>query len=216
VFHFISTPGTVTDIDGNIYQTITIGSQVWMAENLKVTHFQNGDIIPNVTDSSAWSDRLTGAYCNYINDENNANTYGRLYNWHAIDDSRNIAPEGWHVPTDEEWNQLEIFLGMDPGQADEVGMRGGDVGGKLKETGYSHWVNPNEGATNECGFSALPGGLRVDNGHFQGKGFEAFFWTSTERDSDHAWHRFLTYAFSSVMRGNYSKRRGFSVRCVRD
>lgn len=208
---------TVTmDVDGNVYQTVTIGSQVWMAENLKVTHYRNGDPIPNVTDGSTWSGLSTGAYCNYNNDINNVATYGRLYNWYAVDDSRNIAPEGWHVPTDEEWKQLEMYLGMSQAEVDSTVWRGTDEGGKLKETDTTHWLRPNTGATNESGFSALPGGIRHFYGGFNYMGYLAYFWSSTERSSSYAWTRGLHDYYSQVGRGYYSKHGGFSVRCVRD
>jgi uncharacterized protein (TIGR02145 family) len=208
--------GTVTDIDGNVYQTVTIGSQEWMAENLKVTHYRNGDPIPNVTDNGTWSDLTTGAYCDYNNDVNNVATYGRLYNWYAADDSRNIAPEGWHVPTDEEWKQLEMYLGMSQAQADATGLRGTDEGGKLKEAGTTHWLSPNTGATNENGFTALPGGYRYVPGTFYSMGNDAVFWSSTEGSSSTAWYRMLDYSFSGVYRDHFDKQYGYSVRCVRD
>ncbi len=210
--------GTVTDIDGNVYQTITIGDQVWMMENLKVTHYRNGDPIPNVTDGGTWEGLTTGAYCNYNNNEGNVATYGRLYNWYAVDDSRNIAPEGWHVPTDEEWKQLEMYLGMSQAEADADALdwRGTDEGGKLKETGTTHWNSPNEGATNESGFTALPGGFRHHSGNFGNMGYYAYFWSSTETSSSYAWYRNLGYSGSQVYRSNYYKQDGFSVRCVRD
>ena len=150
--------GTVTDIDGNTYQTVKIGDQWWMAENLKVTCYRNGDAIPNITDGTTWASLSTGAYCEYNNDINNVATYGRLYNWYAVTDSRNIAPAGWHVPSDAEWKQLEMYLGMSQSEADATGWRGTDEGGKLKEVGTMHWNSPNTGATNESGFTALPGG----------------------------------------------------------
>ncbi len=209
--------GTVTDIDGNVYQTVQIGDQLWMAENLKVTHYRNGDAITNVTDATEWSNLSTGAYCNYDNDANNTATYGRLYNWYAVNDSRNIAPEGWHVPTDEEWKQLELYLGQT--DADDMGWRGTDEGGKLKESGTVHWNSPNTGATNEIGFSALPGGDRNDyDGPYYDMGTTAYFWSSTEYedDSTHAWVRTLHFQNSGVHRGYSSKQAGFSVRLVRD
>lgn len=150
----------VIDIDGNVYQIVTIGTQVWMAENLKVTHYRNGDVIPNVTDGPTWAGLTTGAYCEYDNNVASVATYGRLYNWYAAVDTRNIAPDGWHVPSDEEWKQLETYLGMSQAEADAIGLRGSDEGGMLKETGTSHWDSPNTGATNESGFTALPGGHR--------------------------------------------------------
>jgi uncharacterized protein (TIGR02145 family) len=209
-------PPTVTDYDGNVYQTVLIGDQCWMMENLKVTHYRNGDPIPHVTDGGTWEGLTSGAYCNYNNDEGNVATYGRLYNWYAVDDSRNIAPAGWHVPTDEEWKQLEMYLGMSQAEADDVGWRGTDEGGKLKEAGTTHWYPPNEGATNESGFTALPGGYRNYYGYFTSMGYIAYFWSSTEYDSLFAWRRHLDYYSSQVSRYSSYKQLGFSVRCVRD
>ena len=209
--------GTVTDIDGNVYQTIKIGDQWWMAENLKVTKYRNGDAIPNVTDSTEWSSLSTAAYCVYNNDNGNMATYGLLYNWYAVGDSRNIAPAGWHVPTDAELRQLEMHLGMSQSQADSGGWRGTDEGGKLKETGTTHWNSPNTGATNESGFTALPGGYRDDdNGPFGGIGSHGALWSSTASGGDEAYYRTLYYDYSNVRRGHNHRRNGFSVRCVRD
>jgi uncharacterized protein (TIGR02145 family) len=159
-------PATVTDIDGNVYNTVKIGNQLWLAENLKVTRYSNGDPIPKVTDNAQWESLTTGAYCEYMNDSSNASIYGYLYNWYAVNDSRGLAPKGWHVHTSNEWGIMQEHLGHN--------------GGKLKETGTNNWEHPNEGATNESGFSALPGGFRDLNGVFGGMGYTAFFWTSTE------------------------------------
>jgi uncharacterized protein (TIGR02145 family) len=211
-----ATMGKVMDIDGNWYQTIKIGDQWWMAENLKVTHYRNGDAIPNVTDSTEWSGLTTGAYCEYNNDINNVAAYGRLYNWYSVNDSRNIAPAGWHVPTDAEWKQLEMYLGMSQAEADAVDWRGNDEGGKLKEAGTTHWNSPNTGATNESGFSGLPGGYRIFNSNYYDVGNLALFWSSTEYGSYPAWTRYLGYYDSEVGRSYDSKQDGFSVRCVRD
>jgi len=198
------TTGTVTDYDSNVYKTVKIGDQWWMAENLKVTHYRNGDPIPNVTDATEWNALTTGAYCNYDNNSSNAEIYGRLYNWYAVTDS-NIAPEGWHVPSDAEWETLVNYLG------------GGSVaGGKLKETGTTHWNSPNEGATNESGFAALPGGYRYVNGYFYYLGDFAHVWSSTEYGSYSAWARKLYYGGAHVNRYDYYKQDGFSVRLVRD
>jgi uncharacterized protein (TIGR02145 family) len=209
-------PATVTDIDGNSYNTVTIGSQVWMVENLKVTHYRNGDEIPNVTDGSTWNYLTTGAQCAYGNDANNVASYGRLYNWYAVDDSRGIAPQGWHVPTDEDWKQLEMYLGMSQADADLIGQRGTDEGDKLKEAGTSHWNSPNTGATNETGFSALPGGHRYSNGNFFNLGAYANFWSSTEGTSNYVLDRLLIVNYSGIARYQDDKRFGYSVRCVRD
>jgi len=196
---------TITDIDGNVYKTVKIGTQVWMAENLKVTHYRNGDPILNITDNTQWDSLTTGAYCNYNNDPNNAITYGRLYNWYAVTDSRNLAPIGWRVPTDAEWQTLINYLG-----GDDV------AGGKIKEAGTTHWSSPNTGATNESGFTALPGGYRYYYGYFLNLGDLANFWSSTERNSDDAWYRVLYFNNAAVYRCNDSKRSGLSVRLVRD
>jgi uncharacterized protein (TIGR02145 family) len=208
--------GTVTDIDGNVYRTVKIGSQWWMSANLQVTHYRNGDSIPNVTDSTAWWALTTGAYCEYRNDVNNVATYGRLYNWFAVTDSRNIAPTGWHVPTDSDWIQLEMSLGMSQAQADSTVWRGALEGGKLKEAGTTHWQSPNTGATNSVDFSALPGGYRSYNGNFFGVGFETGNWSSSEFGSGYAWYRVLDYWHSGIKRDGESRVCGFSVRCVRD
>ena len=196
---------TVTDIDGNVYQAVTIGTQVWMKENLRVTHYRNGDAIPNVTDSATWVHLTTGAYSEYNNDVDNAATYGRLYNWYAAADSRNMAPLGWHVASDAEYQTLVDYLG------------GNTVaGGKMKEAGTSHWRSPNTGATNESGFTALAGGYRGGNGTYFHMGENVHFWSSTHCDDNYAWTRHLYYNFSNFNRSYYDKRYGYSVRCVRD
>ena len=181
----------VTDIDDNVYQAVKIGKQWWTAENLQVIHYRNGDAIPEITNNSEWIGLSTGARCAYDNDVSNVSTYGYLYNWYAVDDSRNIAPAGWHVPTHEEWQALVDYLG------------GKRFGGKLKETGTTHWHSPNVGATNESGFSALPAGLRVSHsGAFD--------------RSDSAWGRFMYHGSLYIFRSLTNKNEGFSVRLIRD
>ena len=216
-------PDMVIDKDGNVYQIIKIGNQWWMAENLKVTHYRNGDAIPEVTDNSEWVDLTSGAYCAYDNDTSNVDTYGYLYNWYAVIDSRNISPAGWHVPTDEEWKELEMYLGMSQSEADNVEWRGTDEGGKLKSTDTTLWEsNAYGGATNESGFSALPGGLRYDDffplisGNFDYMGSYAYFWSSTESNSYAAYARLLCFFASDIGRGgsHFGKRNGVSVRLV--
>ena len=206
--------GTVTDIDGNVYQTVKIGDQWWMAENLKVTHYRNGDVIPNVMAISTGTDVSTGSYCAYDNNKSNVNTYGYLYNWYAVDDNRNICPVGWHVPTDEEWKELEMHLGINQSETDNADWRGTDEGGKLKETGVTHWTSPNIGATNEVGFSALPGGYQNPSGYFYDIGLLAHFWSSSEHDGFSAWYRSLYYSHSDIYRSRYNKSFWFSVRCI--
>ncbi len=209
-------PETVTDIDGNVYKTVIIGNQEWMAENLKVTHFRNGDIIPYVTDGSQWVEQSIGAYCVYDNSETNFTTYGYLYNWFALNDPRGLGTEGWHVPTDDDLKELEIYLGMSQSKTDSIGWREGDAGNNLKEAGTSHWASQNKGATNSSGFSALPGGCCLYNsGQFNYIGLNAAFWASSEKDSTRAWTRVLRDN-GAIDRGSQNKIFGFSVRLVRD
>jgi uncharacterized protein (TIGR02145 family) len=199
---------TVSDIDGNIYNTVTIGTQVWMVENLKTTKYRNGDPIPNVTDEIQWSNLTTGGYCNYDNDISNVTTYGRLYNWYAVNDSRNIAPIGWHVATDAEWTTLTDYLG-----GENV------AGSKLKEFGTAHWQSPNDDATNESGFTALPGGDRFFNGPFNYMTGMGFWLCWADGVLGSAWGRSLVRGFGNVDRYNepdYEASGGCSVRCIKD
>jgi len=209
--------GTVSDNDGNSYKTIQIGTQVWMAENLKTTRYRNGDPIPNLTDGTAWVQLTYGAYAWYNNDAATyKTTYGALYNWYAVADSRNIAPIGWHVPTDVEWHTL--ILTLDAAAQLIPGTESSVAGGKLKETGFSHCFSPNTGATNSSGFTALPGGHRSNNnnGAFYDVGSRGFWCSSTASGASDAWYRNLFYDGANVGRYGDSKQYGFSVRCVRD
>jgi len=210
-----TTSGTLTDIDGNVYQTIKIGNQWWMVENLKVTHYNNGDSIPNVIENGLWSGLITGAYCNYNNNTSNVSTYGRLYNWHVVNDSREIAPTGWHVPTDDEWKELEMSLGMSQMQADTLVWRGTNEGGQMKEAGFAHWPSPNSGATNSSGFKALPGGFRRDTGQFINLNDTGHWWAKNGSGAE-AMNRALKYTYSQVLRLYYSKQNGYSIRCIKD
>ena len=202
----IITIESVTDIDGNVYSTINIGSQLWMAENLKTTHYQNGNAIPNILSNSEWSNLSTDAYCSYYNNDYNMDMYGLLYNWYTVDDIGGLAPVGWHIPTDEEWTILINYLG------------GYSVaGGKMKETGYNHWNNPNYGATNESGFSVVPGGSRdYSDGTFYDGRNDAIFWTFTANNSSSAWYVRLTYLNRTVIRLYQNKSTGLSIRCIKD
>jgi uncharacterized protein (TIGR02145 family) len=208
--------GTMTGNDGTVYQTVKIGNQWWMAENLKETQYRNGEAILNATADSTWAGLSTGARCAYENNETTANTYGYLYNWYAVDDNRKLAPSGWRVPTDADWKQLEMYLGMNQEQADKDHWRGTDEGGQLKEAGTGHWRSPNTGATNERQFAALPGGYRYGGGQFANLGNRASFWSATEYDASYAWGRELHYYESGVFRQYYNNRYGFSVRLIRD
>lgn len=198
--------GTVTDADGNVYHTVTIGTQVWMVENLKTTHYNDASKTPitNVTDNTAWIGLSAAAYCLYNNDMSNKTTYGALYNWYAASDSR-LCPQGWHVPTDAEWATLITFLGGDT-----------LAGGKLKEEGMVHWVSPNTGADNSSGFTALPGGSHFTNGSFYLFGKYGWWWSTTESSTTEAWHECLQYNSGIASRISGSKKIGFSVRCVKD
>lgn len=195
---------TVKDIDGNVYNTVTIDTQVWMVENLKVTKYLNSNPIPNINDSAQWSILTTGAYCNYDNNESYVTTYGRLYNWYAVNDSRNICPTGWHVPTDADWSNLTNFLG-----GENV------AGAKLKETGTKHWRDPNAGATNETGFTALPGGSRY-NSTFVTLTLYGFWWSASEENQDSAWIRIMRRVSSDIGRFPDNKKNGFSIRCIKN
>lgn len=197
---------TVTDIDGNVYQTVQIGEQVWMAENLKTTKYKDGSAIPTGYSGSDWGELETGAYAVYDNSDPESATWGRLYNWYAVDDSRSICPEGWHVPSDNEYTILTDYLG-----GESV------AGGKMKETGLEHWYSANTGATNESGFTGLPAGYRgYDNGYYTSMGYDGCFWSSSEGNSGNAWYRVLNCYSSNVYRGSYSKQYGFSIRCLGD
>ena len=206
------------------YKTVKIGKQIWLAENLKVTRYRNGDEILEVTVGREWDDLSTGAYCAYRNWVGNANTYGYLYNWFAVSDKQNIAPEGWHVPTDDEWKVLEKVLGMSQAEADYNDYRSGSpVGSKLAGRAdlWDSGDLKNNGAFGESGFSALPGGSRGGHrndraGFFGDLGDGVYFWSSTEYDSGNAWYRHLRYFESGVYRRSCDKRRGFSLRLVRD
>ncbi len=209
--------GTVTDIDGNTYQTVIIGNQEWMAENLRTATYANGDPLPNVTDNTAWTQLSSGAWSNYGNAPGNDTIYGKMYNWYAAADPRNVCPQGWHVPTDAEWQQLELALGMPSDEVDSTDWRGTaqNVGGKLKAT--TSWNASNIGATNESAFSGLPGGFRAgNNGYFSVLGISGYWWSASENDVEVAWYRTLINGNTGVRRDFYDGRGGFCVRCVKD
>jgi uncharacterized protein (TIGR02145 family) len=202
--------GTVNDIEGNIYNTITIGAREWMAENLKTTRYNDNTAIPLVADFYAWAELSSSGYCWYNNDAVAFGTdYGVLYNWYTLDAAsnggKNVCPAGWHVPSDAEWTELSYHMGGDS-----------IAGGKMKETGTAHWQSPNTRATNESGFRALPGGGRYYDGFFSSLGKIGGWWSSTELLATTARGRFLYYDLSLVYRGSGSKNDGFSVRCVRN
>ena len=201
-------PDYVTDIDGNIYHTVTIGTQVWMVENLKTTKYNDGVSIPLVTEDSAWENISTPGYSWYCNNANAyKNKYGALYNWFAVNTGK-LAPDGWHIPTDSEWKILIDYLGE-------------QAGGKMKstgtvESGTGDWYAPNNGATNESGFSAVPGGIRGSDGASTYIHIIGHWWSSSEQSLNKAWFLWLKYDDSRALRYPTNKSFAFSVRCVKD
>lgn len=189
---------------------VKIGNQIWMVKNLNADHYRNGDPIPEVRDPKQWIKLTTGAWCYYDNDTASDSKYGKLYNWYALNDPRGLAPLGWHIPTDQEWNKLETSLGG-PSVA----------GGKLKSTGTVEagdglWFNPNTGATNESGFSALPDAYRYSDGTFNDIGNYCHWWSSTKTYNSFAWLRYLSYDNAKIRRSSSSREFGLSIRCIKD
>ena len=202
----VTNPGAGVTFDGYTYPSIVLGNgQEWMSENLRTTTYANGNPIPNVTDNTQWENLTTGAWSHYNNDSQYENPYGKLYNWYTVDDPRNVCPTGWHVPTDAEWTILSDYLG-----GENV------AGGKMKSTGTQYWLSPNTDATNESGFSGLPGGYRSFNGTFGTIGYFGYWWSSTAYDTNSAWSYLLDYGNGGVDGANHLKENGFSVRCLRD
>lgn len=195
----------VIDIDGNIYHFDTIGIQIWMRENLKVARYRNGDSIPYIANNDIWKHMRSEGYCHYRNNDSIANIYGHMYNWYAATDPRNICPEGWHIPSYSEWLILKDYLG---------GMN--VAGGKMKEQGTIHWtINVN--ATNESGFTALPGGYRSQwTGGFTDIGKNGNFWTTMEQDSIWAVYCWVRNTEGYFHIDNELKNMGFSLRCIKD
>jgi uncharacterized protein (TIGR02145 family) len=214
--------GTMTDIDNNTYVTVKIGNQWWMAENLKVKHYRNGAPISEAyqTDpDSAWANKIKGSWCKYYNDDNNAKTYGLLYNWFAISDTSNIAPAGWHVPSDDEWKELEGTLGMAGSDLEKVNWRGSDQADKMRVESPDGWTRYGSvWSTNASGFGALAGSCRLFNGIWGDPGIFAtgFWWTSSSHPDNKAWYRYLDYKKSNVFRYYGPRTYGMSIRCVKD
>ena len=208
--------GLVTDVEGNVYKTVKIGDKWWMAENLKVKKYRNGVSIPQAQLDSQWKD-TTDAYCIY---DNNPSAPGLLYNWYVVNDTSNIAPIGWHVPTDDEWKNLEKYLGMSDAEANKVNWRGSNEADKLKMESPNGWTRYGTiWSTNESGFTALAGGCRIFNGVWGNPGLfsTAFWWSSTtDISGKQAYYRYLDYKKSNVFRFYGPKTYGFSIRCVRD
>jgi uncharacterized protein (TIGR02145 family) len=197
---------TVTDVDGNTYNTISIGNQVWIAENLKTKKFNNQDPIPLVIDSTLWSSQTQAAYCYYQEDEILASEYGNLYNWYVVNDTRNVCPAGYHVPAIAEWESLINFLGGET-----------VAGGKLKEAGFSHWLSPNTGATNSSGFNLLPSGWRApNNGSYENLMYMAYQWSSSSVDALNSSVLLAGYDSEAAYTSDSHILTGLPIRCVQD
>jgi uncharacterized protein (TIGR02145 family) len=225
---------TVVDIDGNVYDIVKIGDQWWMSKNLRTSRYRNGDDIPSGLDDVSWAHTESGAYAVYphvvepgVGSEDEVlGAYGALYNYLAVSDPRGLCPAGWRVPSDADWMQLEVHLGMPEEEAEQPFGRGTTEGGKLKATRtdpdpHPRWTAPNTGATDESGWSGLPGGYRWHDGVFGGLGGYGFWWSSTGFHSnevgwDVAWFRSIQYNFGVVFRGSSHQASGFSVRCLKE
>jgi uncharacterized protein (TIGR02145 family) len=206
--------GTMVDIDSNVYKTVLIGGKWWMAENLRVTRYSNGDPITQVGQSAI-------DYPTYSIHPDATTLMGYLYNFEALKNPAGLAPAGWHIPTDEEWKQLESSLGMESSATAKTGWRGTSEGDALKATGVDNWNRYDPvWATNSSGFNALSGSCRLFNGEFgyPGRLYTGFWWTASENqnETDKAWYRYLDYKSSGIFRQSFSKRYGCSIRCVKD
>ena len=183
----------------------SVGAFQWMTKNLDVSFYRNGEPIAQVTDPTAWANLTTGAWCYYNNDSTQGKTYGKLYNWYAVNDPRGLAPAGWHIPSDAEWTALENSLG------------GSLVAGaKMKEAGILHWTTPNTGANNNSDWTGLPGGCRAVNGFFSSIEDNGFWWSSSESNTSLAILRILAYTGGRISKSYGYKYYGYSVRCLRD
>jgi len=212
---------TINETDMGNYETVELCNQIWMRKNLDVTTYRNGEPIRHCETAAEWQGAYSkeeGAWCYYNNSDSLGEIYGKLYNWYAVNDPRGLAPEGWHIPTDEEWKTLEMCLGMSQTEADGSGWRGTDQSSQLAGRA-DLWqdgnleTNANFGTS---GFSALPGGGRGSNGAFDDIGCNAYWWSSSEYDATLAWIRILYFLNSKVYRSSRDKDYGFSVRCVKD
>jgi uncharacterized protein (TIGR02145 family) len=199
---------TISDVEGNSYKTVYIGSQHWMAENLKASRYNNGNLISNLTDNEQWRTSENGAWCNYKNDEFFEQKYGKLYNWYVVNKSMNgdnVCPTGWHIPNDSDWKQLSTYLGGED-----------KAGGAMKEVGFVNWGTPNTNATNTSLFSGLPGGYRSEYGDFRDISKKGNWWSSSEQSSVGANRFKIEYNSESMSFENNSKKDGYSIRCIKD
>ncbi len=198
--------GTTSDIEGNIYKTIQIGDQIWMAENLRTTKYKNGEGIATTFSNELWGTTDVGLYCNYNNTENldSIATYGRLYNWYAVNNENGLAPEGWKVPSVSDWNTLIEYLG-----GDEI------AGNAMKEKGLHHW-DYDPGSTNTSGFTAIPAGSRYLSEDFNWMSIYCYYWTSSEFNNNVAGFLYLYYGNTIVYKDSNFKNNGYSIRCIKE
>ena len=206
----------ISDIDGNSYKTIQIGTQEWMAENIKTSRLNDGTAIPLITDAEVWRYLKTPGYCWYENNESVfKNIYGAYYNWYAVNTEK-LCPTGWHVPNEDDWKVLKISLGMTPEQAAMEGFQG-TIGSKIKETGTFNWVEGSSEANNESGFTALPGSCRLDDGRFFGEGQGAGWWSATVSSNPYSWSHWVPCNKSWIHRsGMLGQTYGLNVRCIKN
>jgi uncharacterized protein (TIGR02145 family) len=209
----VTNPGAGVTFNGYTYSSIVLGNgQEWMSENLRTAFYANGDPIPNVTDDQQWANLNTGAWAYNWNDSQYENPYGRLYNWYTVNDSRNVCPTGWHVPSDIEWSTFINYLDPNADGGNNVNI----AGGKMKSTGTQYWTTNIDG-TNESGFSGLPAGRRLDVGGFSALGSVGDWWSSTDSSTSNAWFRRIVGDSGNLYRSNtFSKKEGLTIRCVKD
>jgi uncharacterized protein (TIGR02145 family) len=217
LFCFILLIAFSNNYASGIVDQVQIGEQIWMTRNLDVEVYRNGDTIPQITDPEEWINADEGAWCYYENEEEHGKNFGKLYNWYAVNDPRGLAPEGWRVASDDDWKELEIFLGLSEDDVDDWAYRGLNEGGKLKDTKSAYWNLPNIGATNEYNFDALPAGYRSDQtGEFKSLYNGCAWWTSSSYTFTGVIGRGLHMNEAGISRFNFGKYAGFSVRCIKD
>ena len=216
------TYGSMTDVEGNVYHTISIGTQTWMAENLRVTKYRNAEALPNETDNTKWKALTTGAYCNYNNntEANSIAKFGRLYNFYALTDARNLAPAGWHIATEAEWKTLETYIAANLGISASVAQALATTSDweESISTGAIGCLDSNtfQSINNSIGFCALPSGIRSDNGSFGYVGNYCAWWTITQNNNTSSWFRSLNFYGTTLGSNFYNKQYGLAVRCVKD
>jgi uncharacterized protein (TIGR02145 family) len=202
--------------NGHTYALVGIGDRCWFAENLRTALFANGDTIPNITDNTAWTGLTTGAWAHYGNDSANGNTYGKLYNWYAVAAVQGLCPKGWHVPSAKEWFAMLNSVDHTVDDPRAISFIGWNAGGRMKTTGTRHWARPNLGATDESGFSGLPGGQIDHRGSYADVTVKGYYWSASQRSGRDGWYYALTTNSVYPIKESAARFRGFSVRCVKD